>query len=122
MHIMANEKGMSYEQFKANNQYLRESNEYYIKQENEDFKKQLGDFEDKDTFVNCACTYRDLIFHYNNHDTEQYIDTALKLFLVRNGHSVLSDKETYLDAHAEIALAIDEIKDIEKHIEEGDMA
>ena len=116
---LADENGMSYEQLKATNQYLRESSDFIRKQEDEDFKKQLDSFKDADTFINCSITYRDLLFHYNNRDTEVYITNALNLFLLRNGHSVLSDNKTFQESRSAVMNAIKKIKNSEKlNIEE----
>lgn len=110
----ADENGMSLDQYKANTQYLRETADYYRKQEIENFKQELGTFDDEDTFVNCSKTYRDLLFHYNNRATQVYIENALKLFLLRNGHSVLSDNKTYQDSRNTIIQATNKIKVNEK--------
>lgn len=110
--MIADANGLDIEQLQASQQYLKESNEFLRKQEEEALKKQLADFEDADTFIQCASTYRDLLFRYNNHDTEQYIDTALKLFLLRNNLSALSTESGCKDSHNSIIKVIESIRDM----------
>lgn len=108
--ILANEKGIDVEQLQASEQYLKESAQYLLSQENDKLKEYLGDFEDEEAFIRHASTYRNLLFRYNDYDTEQYIDTALKLFLLRNNLSALSTERRCKDSHNSVAAVIENIR------------
>ena len=108
--MIANEKGIDLKQLKASEQYLKETNAYYRKQGDEELRKILGDFEDKEAFFNHASTYRDLLFDYNNSDSEEYIDTALKMFLLRNNLSALSTDDFCKESHNQLAAVINNIR------------
>ena len=98
------------DQVLASEEYIKESNDIFRKRENEMLKDMLSDFPDVESFINHACTFRDLIFRYNNHNIENYLDRAIKLFLLRNDHSVLSQKDTYLETHEKITFLINDIR------------
>ena len=103
-------EGSALDQLLASEEYLKESQDMFREKEREQLKELLADFPDADRFFKYASTYRDLIFRNNNHNTEKYIDNAIKLFLLRNDHSVLSGKDTFLDTHEKITFLINEIK------------
>ena len=108
--MIADENGIDLKQLKASTQYLRETNAFYRKQGDDELRKILGDFEDKEAFFTHASTYRDLLFNYNNFDSEKYIDTALKLFLLRNNLSALSADDFCRESHNQIAEVINNIR------------
>lgn len=104
------------DQVLASEEYLKESNDIFRQRENEELKKIISDFPDTDNFIKHACTFRDLLFRNNNHNVENYLDHAIKLFLLRNEHSVLSQKDAYLDTHEKITIIINEIKSLSNSI------
>lgn len=108
--MIADENGIDLKQLKASTQYLRETNAFYRKQEDDELRKILGDFEDKEAFFTHASIYRDLLLNYNNFDSEEYIDTALKLFLLRNNLSALSTDDFCRESHNQIAEVINNIR------------
>ena len=110
--MISYEQGIDIDQLKASEQYLKETAQFYRNKENEDLMKQLKDFEDADTFIMKATTYRDLLFRYNTHGTEEYIETALKLFLLRNRLSVLSTEDGCKKSHKDISSTIDKLREI----------
>lgn len=105
-------QGFELNQYLTSEEYMQESIEYLKQKENERLKKLLEKFPEPDKFIENACTFRNLLFRYNNHETEYYLDNAIKLFLLRNGHSVLSDRKSYQSAHLEIGLAMNKLKSI----------
>lgn len=109
---IADEKGIDLKQLKASEQYIKETNNYYRKQEDKELRETLGDFEDAESFFKHASVYRDLVFNYNNTDSEQYIDNALKLFLIRNNLSALSTESVCRESHNQIVEVIENIRNM----------
>ncbi|MCR5702035.1 MAG: hypothetical protein K6G76_07825 [Lachnospiraceae bacterium] len=110
-------KGMELEQFLAMQDYLNENKHHLLQQKNEEMKANLGDFPERDKFISYAATFRDLFFRYNNHRIEHYIDTAIKLFLLRNNMSVLSHDETYTDTQSKIYATMTDIRSFVKKMQ-----